>query len=507
LKTQIHYNSRALCQKGIRPNNQDAIAPEPNEVDDRSNVYVVCDGVGGASKGEVASRICAKTVADFLGGLENEDFDTELYEEGLRDTEALIERYIAKNPGNESMSTTLTWIRFTENNEAHIGWVGDSRVYHFRNGKILFQTSDHSLVNAMVAAGDLSPEEARLHPKKNVILRAVSGVGEPVEMDFQRIKNIQSGDRFLLCTDGVTDAVSNNDLEKFLASENKLPAAIDHINESCAFNSKDNYSCYLIEVAVKEIEESINEKAERIAAENAMKAQGSKPERKFVTKKAKPEPTGVKPKVWLSIVLSILFLGLIGVYFANQHFEQQKVSAKYDALLSDGELFYQRGAYPDAIEHLEEAERLRALNPVMSTMLDSARIKNLWPVYSDLQISDVYMLRQTAQQAQQKGLDKNGLDGIAFSCSEPKRISGLFYHMMDSLNCKAKKGRVNFNVDMDLPLQIDSNRVVFWTNIPDVPEKHFVSLIVLDETGTEAKVVEFGDKQHYDSACKKRVEQ
>ncbi len=502
---RLRYKSQAVCEKGIRPNNQDAIAPDPNETDQQTNVYVVCDGVGGGSKGEVASRICANTMLDCLAGFDQNDFDTELYTEGLRDSEALIERYIAKNPGNESMSTTLTWIRFTDNGEAHIGWVGDSRIYQFRDGKIVYQTNDHSLVNAMVKAGDITAEEARTHPQKNVILRAVSGVGEPAVMEMQRLTDIKSGDRFLLCTDGVTDALSNQDLSDFLESGISVNDAVQKINETCALNSKDNYSCYLVELEFEEKKQSINEKAQGVVAKEKIEPT-TEPVRKSQTTsaaKAKAKASPKKTSYGLPIVLGVLLAGLVGMYFAYNYFEGQKETAIYESHLSDAEVFYHQGAYGDAIERFEQAERMRPLNPVMKGMLDSSRIKNLLPVYSNLQVSALNMLKSSPAQAIKDGRDAKLIDGFAFTCLQPIRISGLHYFIADSSKCIKTKRQIHFNVDVPLPLQVDSTSVVFWTTLPDELQPHFIDLIVLDEKGMEAHAVQFGDEEHYENACDK----
>ena len=106
------------------------------------------------------------------------------------------------------MATTLTMVSVGASGIT-LAHIGDSRIYQFRQGEIIYQTEDHSLVNSLVKLGKISKEEALTHPQKNVIIRAIQGSEHPTEADVVLLKDIQAGDYFFMCTDGVLERGSH----------------------------------------------------------------------------------------------------------------------------------------------------------------------------------------------------------------------------------------------------------------------------------------------------------
>ena len=118
---------------------------------------------------------------------------------------------------------------------------------HFRNGKILYQTEDHSLVNNLIKLGRITSEEAKKHPQRHVITRAIQGSKYATESDVVFLKDIQAGDFIFMCSDGVLEHLTNEDLSAIFASNN-TESIKDEIMTSCSGRTKDNYSFYIIPI-------------------------------------------------------------------------------------------------------------------------------------------------------------------------------------------------------------------------------------------------------------------
>jgi serine/threonine protein phosphatase PrpC len=172
-------------------------------------LFAVADGMGGAQAGEVASKLAAATVESGGAGLHGVEHVRELIEEANR---RVYER-AASDPAASGMGTTMT-VALVEGMTVTIGHVGDSRAYLVRDGEMQQLTDDHSLVNELLKSGKLSPEEAHTHPQRSVITRAV-GTDPDVDADAFAI-DAQDGDVFLLCSDGLTDMLEDEDILELL---------------------------------------------------------------------------------------------------------------------------------------------------------------------------------------------------------------------------------------------------------------------------------------------------
>jgi serine/threonine protein phosphatase PrpC len=184
----------------VRSNNEDAVYAGPR-------LLAIADGMGGHAAGEVASKIV-------ISAMENLDEDRSFGDllAALRDTvvEAnhRISEAVEKSRDLEGMGTTLTALRFS-GSQVGLVHVGDSRAYLLRGGMLSQITHDDTYVQYLVDSGKLTPDEAKDHPRKSVILRAL--LGTEVEPDVS-IREAREGDRYLLCTDGLTDVVSTDTL-------------------------------------------------------------------------------------------------------------------------------------------------------------------------------------------------------------------------------------------------------------------------------------------------------
>ena len=191
-----------------RKDNQDSYAIR--ELSDHAAVLVVCDGMGGAQAGSVASSVAveaftAAVEAEFSSGVHD---DPEWREDVLAHACEKANRQVydlaQDNPEFQGMGTTLVAILALPG-ESYVVNVGDSRCYLMENGMIRQVTVDHSLVQLLVERGEITAEEARVHPKKNLITRAL-GVDRTVACDLLRVEN-GPGSRLLLCSDGLSNVL------------------------------------------------------------------------------------------------------------------------------------------------------------------------------------------------------------------------------------------------------------------------------------------------------------
>ncbi len=194
----------------VRAHNEDRCL-----VEEKAQVYAVADGMGGQAAGEVASSMLVEVLQSdlSLGGLTEEDLSKSV----LHANEKILAS-AAAHPKYQGMGTTATVLHI-KSGQALWAHVGDSRLYLYRHGSLQQVTEDHSYVESLVREGKLTEEEARSHPQKNMLLRAV-GVEKGLEVDKGSFP-LHEGDILLLATDGLMNMVSDQEIEKqlFCASE------------------------------------------------------------------------------------------------------------------------------------------------------------------------------------------------------------------------------------------------------------------------------------------------
>ncbi|MBQ8000148.1 MAG: Stp1/IreP family PP2C-type Ser/Thr phosphatase [Ruminococcus sp.] len=178
---------------------------------------VVCDGMGGANGGNIASAVAVDVISEQIQQLYDEKLSKEQLATLLTDivqrANAQVFDMAMSDPELEGMGTTCEFV-FVKDRTVHVVHVGDSRTYAIRGGKIKQLTEDHSIVQEMVRRGEITPEEAMNHPNKNIITRAL-GIRPEVNIDYIEA-NFTYGDVLLICTDGLTNCVSTGDIVKIV---------------------------------------------------------------------------------------------------------------------------------------------------------------------------------------------------------------------------------------------------------------------------------------------------
>ena len=244
-----------IWELGARDNQEDSLFPAFGKLSENDRLFIVCDGMGGHSDGEVASKTVCETMSDYI--MKNvADQEGEFTDEDFKDAlnAAYLELDAKDNGAEKKMGTTLTFLKL-HSQGATIAHIGDSRVYHIRPGKdnndtqILFQTLDHSLVNDLVKIGEMTPEEAKTSRQKNIITRAMQPNGEHRHRaDIYHTVDIKPGDYFMLCSDGILEQMEDDNI-KFIFSEkagddeNKVDMIIN-LTE----NNRDNHTAIIVRI-------------------------------------------------------------------------------------------------------------------------------------------------------------------------------------------------------------------------------------------------------------------
>lgn len=236
----------AISRKGERDQNEDFIVPaEPSE---ERRVFVVCDGVGGNHQGEIASKIVAESIEYYLNIKTPFLFLNRAYlTKSLRFAEERLSEYIEVHPESKGMASTVVCLEIDQK-KAMGFWVGDSKIFHIREQKILFESKDHTLYEELKDQPKTDEKTLENFPFKNYILRAVKGNHHPAQAEFFILNDIKPGDFFMLVTDGILESMTHKELVKLagenMNSEEMKKAVINH----CSGKSKDNYSIQIIKL-------------------------------------------------------------------------------------------------------------------------------------------------------------------------------------------------------------------------------------------------------------------
>ncbi|HEY5532533.1 MAG TPA: Stp1/IreP family PP2C-type Ser/Thr phosphatase, partial [Candidatus Anoxymicrobiaceae bacterium] len=234
--------SASLTDTGkVREINEDSVL-------EAGNLFAVADGMGGHQAGEVASDLAlsliGQYVEDNLGLVGGE----KLVEKAVSSANASVHQKARSSAKYHSMGTTVTLL-YREGDTAYIGNVGDSRTYLLRAGSLRRLTRDHSLVQALIDEGEITEEQARNHPQRNIIIRAL-GLEPQIDVDVVSVK-IEPGDEFLLASDGLTGMVDDAGIAGVLV-ENSEPVAAARALVDLALAAGGNDNISVVVVSIKE---------------------------------------------------------------------------------------------------------------------------------------------------------------------------------------------------------------------------------------------------------------
>jgi protein phosphatase len=225
----------------VRDHNEDTVYPQESGSSTDPAILIVADGMGGAVAGEVASRLAVQAAS------QHPPDDPIAPAERVKAGNDAVFVATEADRSLAGMGTTMTLLHLYEEGNATLAHVGDSRAYLLRDGELRQITTDHSLVGELVSLGRISPEEAKHHPSRHIITR-VLGLG-PITVDTVNL-HLTPGERVLLCSDGLTDMVSDAMIEEILkAGEGVEPTAWALIEQANAAGGVDNITVIVVDVA------------------------------------------------------------------------------------------------------------------------------------------------------------------------------------------------------------------------------------------------------------------
>ena len=234
------YRSSGASDIGtVRKLNEDSFVAR-----DAIGLWAVLDGVGGHDAGDVASRMLAEALAALPPPLAGKTFLNDVEYTILAQNKAMLDR-VAGDPAISSMGTTVVALLAFRDHVACL-WVGDSRCYRLRGDTFEQVSNDHSLVQELVDAGHITEADARTHPRRNVVTRAV-GV-DPALMVDQRREKVLPGDRFLLCSDGLTGPLNDDEIALIMKDNPDGTAASEAlIARALEKQARDNVTVIVID--------------------------------------------------------------------------------------------------------------------------------------------------------------------------------------------------------------------------------------------------------------------
>lgn len=234
----LEWKSAALSDVGcVRPVNEDSVFES-----EESKLWVVADGMGGHEIGDVASRSITENMQYVVPQEALSDY-VDLVEDTILHVNQQLLDYSNAELNGKTMGSTVVAM-FIKGDVGVCLWAGDSRIYRLRQHRLQQLSRDHSQVEEMVRLGMITPEEMENHPDKNVITRAV-GVESHLYIDLD-VFNVQVGDTFLLCSDGLYNSVSEAKICEMLSGREPLSCAQTLIDEALANGVDDNVSVVVV---------------------------------------------------------------------------------------------------------------------------------------------------------------------------------------------------------------------------------------------------------------------
>ena len=246
MENNFRFNSASISDRGLsekRPVNEDSFI-ELKEL----GLFAVADGVGGAQAGDFASQMAMETLGEAFNNLP-ENFDAEqALRIAIQHANQSIFTMSSELPQLASMATTIAALH-VNGNIATVAHVGDSRVYRIEpDGTLKRETADHSVVEEEVRAGRMTPQQALVHPSRNVISRAL-GAEEAVDIDVKTIM-VEPGTMFLLCSDGITRHIEDAELEQLFNDEIEPQALCEQMRSICySRGAEDNLTAVVVRVS------------------------------------------------------------------------------------------------------------------------------------------------------------------------------------------------------------------------------------------------------------------
>jgi protein phosphatase len=277
-----------------------------------SPLFVIADGMGGHAAGDIASATAVEVIQNSRADINAEDPAT--LSTAVREANRAIWAKSSNDPTLSGMGTTCTMI-LVDGNRAEVAHVGDSRAYLFHDGELRQITDDHTLVGRLVREGKLQPEEAARHPQRSMITRAL-GVDEDVEVD-QFSLDLSEGDRLMICSDGLSGMVSEDEMASLLQQVSDPQSVADQlVDQANEAGGEDNITVIVVDVGVE------SSSAPEVTAHHSDLGARAMTDPSADTGYHRAVEVAPKRKGWgRRIVVALLILGLLagGGFYATRY--------------------------------------------------------------------------------------------------------------------------------------------------------------------------------------------
>lgn len=242
-------DSFIFTDRGSRTVNEDSVGYAEN---DYTKVFILADGLGGHGKGDEASSLVVNFIKDYTINNSSEDNEKFIGDAIMSAQQALISRQDEENAQSQ-MKTTLTLLCVNNDKTVSLAHVGDSRIYKFEKNKYVFRTLDHSVPQVLASSGEIREKDIRHHEDRNRLLRCMGIEWETKRFDIDKLnEKVNSGDVFLMCSDGFWDWILEKDmqkaLKKFKTVEESGQYLVEKAKKRGMNNNMDNFSLIIVRI-------------------------------------------------------------------------------------------------------------------------------------------------------------------------------------------------------------------------------------------------------------------
>lgn len=208
-------------------------------------MFMVCDGLGGQANGDIASNITIRTISSY--GMQPSSLAGIDLQLSINSAVEALAEHAAKHPESDGMATTLA-LACINKSAISLAWCGDSRIIHIRNGIIIYQTKDHTLINELIQQGALTEEEAHDYPQRNILQRSINSRGSRSLPELHTLNDIVNNDWLVICSDGLLELLSPKDLAQVLAHNPTTEQLAIYLYSIGLAHTSDNCSGHIIQL-------------------------------------------------------------------------------------------------------------------------------------------------------------------------------------------------------------------------------------------------------------------
>lgn len=227
-------NSIIISHIGKRESNQDFVLVE--NINSDTQLHIVADGMGGYENGEIAASLVAENILTYLSTVQN--IDSIQIQKAINKANLVIRQ--EKDKRGAKLGATVGGIVY-HSNQAICFWVGDVKIFHFKNKKLIKESTSHTLIEEIIKNGSIK-DSKQINKYKHVVTRSVQGDVEHSKIEYFKVDNIDHSDLFMICSDGVHDIYEGLVIQNLLNSNDTLEKTVSQIESSLKFEAKDNFS-------------------------------------------------------------------------------------------------------------------------------------------------------------------------------------------------------------------------------------------------------------------------